>query len=220
MTNGHPYRVWNRHVCFDIFCFVLFRYIRFAKLHSFPVFVYISFCFVPFRFVSVNFAMFHFVSFRFGIFRFAFHFAFYRSTVVLFCFSCYYLPWLTDAILLPFYRTCRCPGKSKKKTCNETTGTKLGIENIFFFLRKLYTSYQKLCCGKKKNPLALISDILLSSQYMFSYHPFYFDFHSARVIFDVSSDFYFWNVNRTPTNLVEIRIPKKFSICSSWQDEE
>jgi hypothetical protein len=34
---------------------------------------------------------------------------------------------------------------------------------------------------------------------MFSYHPFYFDFHSAHVIFDVSSGFYFWNVNRTPT---------------------
>jgi hypothetical protein len=41
----------------------------------------------------------------------------------------------------------------------------------------------------------------LSSRYtcMFSYHPFYFDFHSARVIFDVSSRFYFWNINRTPT---------------------
>ena len=35
--------------------------------------------------------------------------------------------------------------------------------------------------------------------HMFSYHPFYFDFHSARVIFDVYSGFYFWNVNRTPT---------------------
>jgi hypothetical protein len=35
--------------------------------------------------------------------------------------------------------------------------------------------------------------------HMFSYHPFYFDFHSARIIFDVSSGFYFWNVNRTPT---------------------
>jgi hypothetical protein len=34
MTNGHPDRAWNRHVCFDIFCFVPFRYIRFAKLHS------------------------------------------------------------------------------------------------------------------------------------------------------------------------------------------
>jgi hypothetical protein len=35
--------------------------------------------------------------------------------------------------------------------------------------------------------------------HMFLYHPFYFDFHSACVIFDVSSGFYFWNVNRTPT---------------------
>ena len=35
--------------------------------------------------------------------------------------------------------------------------------------------------------------------HMFSYHPFYFDFHSARVTFDVSSGFYFWNVNRIPT---------------------
>jgi hypothetical protein len=35
--------------------------------------------------------------------------------------------------------------------------------------------------------------------HIFSYHPFYFDFHSARVIFDVSSGFYFWNVSRTPT---------------------
>ena len=34
--------------------------------------------------------------------------------------------------------------------------------------------------------------------HMFSYHPFYLDFHSARIIFDVSSGFYFWNVNRTP----------------------
>jgi hypothetical protein len=65
MTNGHPDRAWNRHVCFDIFCFVPFRYIRFDKLHSLPVFVYISFCFVPFRFVLVNFVTLHFVSFRF-----------------------------------------------------------------------------------------------------------------------------------------------------------
>ena len=33
--------------------------------------------------------------------------------------------------------------------------------------------------------------------HVFSYHPFYFDFHSARIIFDVSSGFYLWNVNRT-----------------------
>ena len=41
--------------------------------------------------------------------------------------------------------------------------------------------------------------LLVSSRYMFSYDPFYFDFHIARFIFDVSSGFYFWNVNRTQT---------------------
>ena len=35
--------------------------------------------------------------------------------------------------------------------------------------------------------------------HVFSYHPFYFDFHSARIIFDVSSGFYLWNINRTTT---------------------
>ena len=35
--------------------------------------------------------------------------------------------------------------------------------------------------------------------HVFSYHPLYFYFHSARIIFDVSSGFYLWNVNRTPT---------------------
>ena len=44
-----------------------------------------------------------------------------------------------------------------------------------------------------------ILTIQVSSRYVFSYPPFYFDFHSARVILDVSSGFYFCNVNRTPT---------------------
>jgi hypothetical protein len=35
--------------------------------------------------------------------------------------------------------------------------------------------------------------------HVFSYHPFYFDFHSARIIFDVSFGFHLWNVNRTTT---------------------
>ena len=35
--------------------------------------------------------------------------------------------------------------------------------------------------------------------HVFSYHPFYFDFHSARIIFDVSFGFLLWNVNRTTT---------------------
>ena len=73
MTNGHPDRAWNRHLCFDIFCFVPFRYIRFAKLRSLPVFVYISFCFVPFHFVSVNFVLVNFFTFHF-VSRFISHF--------------------------------------------------------------------------------------------------------------------------------------------------
>ena len=33
--------------------------------------------------------------------------------------------------------------------------------------------------------------------HLFSFYPFYFDFHSARIIFDVSSSFYLWNINKT-----------------------
>jgi hypothetical protein len=85
MTNCHPDRAWNRHVCFNIFWFVPFRYIRFAKLHSLPVFVYISFCFVPFSFVSVNFVTFHFVSFRFVSFwEISLRFISFRSVSVYF----------------------------------------------------------------------------------------------------------------------------------------
>ena len=32
---------------------------------------------------------------------------------------------------------------------------------------------------------------------LFSFYSFYFDFHSARIIFDVSSGFYLWNINKT-----------------------
>ena len=55
--------------------------------------------------------------------------------------------------------------------------------------------------------------------HMFSYHSFYFDFHSARIIFDVSSGFYFWNVNRTPKNckkcsmlLLKTQVPKTVNL--------
>ena len=33
--------------------------------------------------------------------------------------------------------------------------------------------------------------------HLFSFYPFYFDFHSARIIFDVSPGFYLWNINKT-----------------------
>jgi hypothetical protein len=44
----------------------------------------------------------------------------------------------------------------------------------------------------------MIRFYLVSSRYVFSYHPFFFlFFHSARMVFYVSSGYYFWNVNRT-----------------------
>jgi hypothetical protein len=42
---------------------------------------------------------------------------------------------------------------------------------------------------------------LVSSRYVFSWYPFYFDFHSARIIFDVSSGFYLWNINNTKADI-------------------
>ena len=38
-------------------------------------------------------------------------------------------------------------------------------------------------------------------RHMFSWYPFYFDFHSARIIFDVSSGFYLWNINNTKADI-------------------
>ena len=34
-------------------------------------------------------------------------------------------------------------------------------------------------------------------RHLLSFYPFYFDLHSARIIFDVSSGFYLWNINKT-----------------------
>jgi hypothetical protein len=56
-----------------------------------------------------------------------------------------------------------------------------------------------LNCALFKFWSSFLLSLKLSSRYVFSYHPFYFDFHSARIIFDVSSGFYLWNVNMTPT---------------------
>jgi hypothetical protein len=51
----------------------------------------------------------------------------------------------------------------------------------------------------RKNISISIVTVCVFVCHMFSHHPFYFDFQSAHVIFDVSSGFDFWNVNRTPT---------------------
>ena len=63
----------------------------------------------------------------------------------------------------------------------------IGVYNILLLTMRLYFTF-------------IINHFksIVSSWYVFSYHPFYFDFHSAHVIFDVSSGFNFWNVNRTP----------------------
>ena len=42
---------------------------------------------------------------------------------------------------------------------------------------------------------------VLSSRYVFSWYPFYFDFRSARIIFYVSSGFYLWNINNTKADI-------------------
>jgi hypothetical protein len=38
-------------------------------------------------------------------------------------------------------------------------------------------------------------------RHLFSWYPFYFDFHSARIIFDVSSGFYLWNINNAKVDI-------------------
>ena len=38
-------------------------------------------------------------------------------------------------------------------------------------------------------------------RHLFSWYPFYFDFHSARIIFDVFSGFYLWNINNTKADI-------------------
>ena len=60
----------------------------------------------------------------------------------------------------------------------------------------------------------------ISSRYVFSYvYPFYFEFHGARVIFDVSSGFYFCNVNRTPTLVLSKMFKVAFKDVSTKNGE-
>ena len=44
---------------------------------------------------------------------------------------------------------------------------------------------------------SIIVTVCVFVRHLFSWYPFYFDFHSARIIFDVSSVFYLWNINKT-----------------------
>jgi hypothetical protein len=45
--------------------------------------------------------------------------------------------------------------------------------------------------------IQVIVTVCVFVRHLFSFYPFYFDFHSARIIFDVSSGFYLWNINQT-----------------------
>jgi hypothetical protein len=51
-------------------------------------------------------------------------------------------------------------------------------------------------CGKEV-VIDCIVTVCVFVRHLFSFYPFYFDFHSARIIFDVSSSFYLWNINKT-----------------------
>ena len=61
------------------------------------------------------------------------------------------------------------------------------------------SSVNQLCLVFISGGVHFIVTVCVFVCHMFSYHPFYFDFHSAPVICGVSSGFYFWNVHRTPT---------------------
>ena len=47
----------------------------------------------------------------------------------------------------------------------------------------------------------IIVTVCVFVRHLFSWYPFYFDFHSARIIFDVSSGFYLWNINNTKADI-------------------
>jgi hypothetical protein len=50
-------------------------------------------------------------------------------------------------------------------------------------------------------PLLPIVTVCVFVRHLFSWYPFYFDFHSARIIFEVSSGFYLWNINNTKADI-------------------
>ena len=44
---------------------------------------------------------------------------------------------------------------------------------------------------------SIIVTVCVFVRHLFSFYPSYFDFYSARIIFDVSSGLYLWNINKT-----------------------
>ena len=49
--------------------------------------------------------------------------------------------------------------------------------------------------------VTLIVTVCVFVRHLFSWYPFYFDFHSARIIFDMSSGFYLWNINNAKADI-------------------
>jgi hypothetical protein len=65
-----------------------------------------------------------------------------------------------------------------------------------------YNYKQCYITGTSNLPLrVLIVTVCVFVRHLFSWYPFYFDFHSARIIFDVSSGFYLWNINNTKADI-------------------
>ena len=50
---------------------------------------------------------------------------------------------------------------------------------------------------RPKYHIIIIVTVCVFVRHLFLFYPFYFDFHSARIIFDMSSGFYLWNINKT-----------------------
>ena len=60
-----------------------------------------------------------------------------------------------------------------------------------------FAKYVKFKVGLSSCQLRFIVTVCVFVRHLFLWYPFYFDFHSARIIFDVSSGFYLWNINNT-----------------------
>ena len=100
-----------------------------------------------------------------------------------------------------------CAGRRTTDATNQQTTKWLAYYKCF----KSRLAYYK--------DLYSIVPVYVFGRHMFSYHPFYFDFHSARVIFYVSSGFYFWNVNRTSTWLLSKMFKVAFKDVSTKNSE-
>jgi hypothetical protein len=114
------------------------------------------------------------------------------------------------------FLSCNCHGVTDR-TCKQKSWLKCAC-----FLYKIHVTLQcslqvrsvtpwqlhdrKSRCrrGRRHSSILYSPSGFFSSYYVFpcvmsSYHPFYFDFHSIHIIFDVSFGFLLWNVNRTTT---------------------